>query len=139
MKIFLKAIVAALLVSLPGLVSCTARGQGTAFTYQGQLQGNGSLASGTYNLQFSLYTNSSGGVAVAGPVTNNAVAVTNGLFTVALDFGAVVWNGQSNWLQVAVETNGASAFSNLSPRQKVTPTPNAIFAEGANAAGLSGT
>src|SRR5215469_6099249 len=127
MKIFLKAIVAALLVSLPGLVSCTARGQGTAFTYQGQLQGNGSLASGTYNFQFTLYTNSSGGVAVAGPVTNSAVAVTNGLFTVTIDFGSSVWNGQTNWLQIAVQTNGASSFSSLAPRQELTPAPYAIY------------
>ena len=87
----------------------TAHAQGTAFTYQGQLQNNGALASGTYNLQFSLYTNSAGGTAVAGPVTNSAVAVTNGLFTVTMDFGGSVWNGQSNWLQIAVETNGSSS------------------------------
>ncbi len=34
----------------------TARAQGTAFTYQGQLQNNGSPASGTYNLTFTLFT-----------------------------------------------------------------------------------
>src|ERR1017187_6420478 len=82
----------------------TAFAQGTAFTYQGQLQNNGSPASGTYNLQFSLYTNSSGGVAVAGPVTTSGVIVTNGLFTVTMDFGASVWNGETNWLQIGVET-----------------------------------
>jgi hypothetical protein len=113
--------------------------QGTAFTYQGQVQNNGSLAVGTYNLQFALYTNATGGTAVAGPVTNSAVTVTNGLFTVTIDFGSVVWNGQTNWLQIGVETNGGSSFTLLNPRQQATPTPYAIFAEGANAAGLSGT
>jgi hypothetical protein len=34
--------------------------ESTAFTYQGQLQNNGSPANGTYNFTFSLYTNSSG-------------------------------------------------------------------------------
>ena len=48
--------------------------QGTAFTYQGQLQNNGSPASGTYNLTFSLFNTNTGGVAIAGPVTNNAVS-----------------------------------------------------------------
>ncbi len=103
--------------------------QGTAFTYQGQLQNNGSPASGTYNLQFTLYTNATGGTASAGPVTNSAVAVANGLFTVTIDFGAGPWNGQSNWLQIAVETNAAGAtFTNLSPRQPLTPVPYAITA-----------
>ena len=67
--------------------------QGTAFTYQGQLQNNGSPASGTYNLTFSLFNTNTSGVAIAGPVTNNAVVVTNGLFTVLIDFGPGVFTG----------------------------------------------
>ncbi|HEV2318833.1 MAG TPA: hypothetical protein VGV18_03735, partial [Verrucomicrobiae bacterium] len=62
----------------------SALAQGTAFTYQGELQSIGTVASGTYNLQFSLYTSASGGVAVAGPVTTNGVAISNGLFTVTI-------------------------------------------------------
>jgi hypothetical protein len=117
----------------------TAFAQGTAFTYQGQIESNGALASGTYNLTFTLFTNSTGGTAVAGPVTNSANLVTNGLFTVTVDFGGAVWNGVTNWLQIGVETNGGTGFTPLNPRQEVTPAPYAIFAEGANAAGLSGT
>jgi hypothetical protein len=114
--------------------------QGTAFTYQGQLQNNGSPASGTYNLTFMLFTNNVGGTAVAGPLTNNGVIITNGLFTTMVDFGASVWNGATNWLQIGVETNGASPFTPLAPRQKLTPTPYAIYAENANtSSNLSGT
>jgi hypothetical protein len=109
----------------------TLRAQGTAFTYQGQLQNSGSPANGTYNLQFLLYTNSAGGTPIAGPVTASAVNVANGLFTVAIDFGSSVWNGQSNWLEIAVEGSGDSGFTTLSPRQLVTPTPYAIYAESA--------
>ena len=116
-----------------------AHAQGTAFTYQGQLQNNGSPASGTYNLTFTLFNTNITGVPIAGPVTNSAVAITNGLFTVIIDFGAAVWNGATNWLQVGVETNGGSTFATLAPRQQLTPAPYAIYAEGANAAGLSGT
>ena len=76
---------------------------------------------------------------MAGPVTTNGVFITNGLFTVTLDFGASVWSGATNWLQIAVESNGASSFTSLSPRQQMMPVPYAIFAEGANAAGLTGT
>jgi hypothetical protein len=125
-------------LSISNLQPAIALAQGTSFTYQGQLQNNGSLAGGTYNLQFQLYTNSSGGTAVAGPVTNNGVVITNGLFTVTMDFGSSVWNGQTNWLQIGVESNGASSFTLLTPRQQLTPVPYAIYAEGANAAGLSG-
>ncbi len=113
--------------------------QGTAFTYQGRLQNNGSPASGTYNLTFSLFNVSSGGSAAAGPVTTNGVFVTNGLFTVTLDFGAGIFNGTAYWLEIGVETNGAGSFTTLVPRQQLTPTPYAMFAEGANAAGISGT
>ncbi len=117
----------------------SAYAQGTAFTYQGRLQNNGNPANGTYNLVFSLFNVSSGGSAAAGPVTTNGVFVTNGLFTVTLDFGSSVFNGTAYWLEVGVETNGAGSFTTLSPRQQLTPSPYAIYAEGANAAGISGT
>jgi hypothetical protein len=113
--------------------------QGTAFTYQGQLQNNGGPANGIYNFAFSLFTTNTGGSLIAGPVTDNAIMVTNGLFTVTIDFGSGAFAGATNWLQIYVETNGVSTFTTLTPRQQLTPTPYAIFAEGANASGLTGT
>src|SRR5271167_575925 len=80
--------------------------QGTAFTYEGRLQNNGSPASGTYNLAFTLFTNNTGGVAIAGPLSTNGVIVANGLFTVLIDFGPGAFTGQSAWLEIDVETNG---------------------------------
>jgi hypothetical protein len=128
------------LLILCGLIHFdSARAQGTAFTYQGQLLTADGPAHGKYNLTFSLFTVASGGSSVAGPVTTNGVAITNGLFTVQIDFGSVVWDGETNWLQIGVESNGVSSFTTLAPRQRVTPVPYAIYAEGANAAGLSGT
>ena len=126
-----------LLTSLFTAVAFSASAQGTAFSYQGQLQNNGSPASGTYNLTFSLFNTNTSGVPVAGPVTNNAVAVTNGLFTVLIDFGPGAFTGQTNWLGIAVETNGVNTFTTLAPRQQLTPVPYAIYAE--SASGLSGT
>ena len=118
----------------------TAVAQGTAFTYQGRLNAGGNPASGTYNLTFSLFTTNTSGVAIAGPVTNSAVLVTNGLFTVLVDFGAGAFTGTSNWLEIAVRTNGATAFATLAPRQPITPTPYAFYAGNAGTAGgLSGT
>jgi len=122
--------------------------QGTAFTYQGQLNDSGSPANGSYDFRFTIYdsTNSPGTV-IAGPLTNSATAVSNGLFTATLDFGPGVFTGPNRWLAVGVRTNGsASAFTILSPRQPLTPTPYAIFANGASnlfgtlpAAQLAGT
>jgi hypothetical protein len=95
-------------------------------------------------MAFTLYAKNAGGSAVAMPVTNTAIAVSNGLFTTMIDFGNV-FIGTSNWLELAVSTNGANAFATLSPRQQLTPTPYAIFAEGASnvlgvvpSSGLSG-
>ena len=88
--------------------------------YQGRLQNNGSPASGTYNLTFSLFNAGNGGMAVAGPVTNSAVTVINGLFTVVFIWSGV-WNGETNWLDIGVETNGAGSFPTLAPRQQSTP------------------
>ena len=130
-------IAAALLLSTINYQLSTAHAQGTAFTYQGRLNSGGSPAGGTYNLTFSLFNTNTSGVSIAGPVTNNAVSVTNGLFTVLVDFGPAVFTGATNWLEIAVETNGATPFTTLVPRQQITPTPYAILA--GTASGLSGT
>jgi len=108
-------------------ICLSAFAQGTAFTYQGRLNNGGGPASGSYDLTFSLFNLGSGGVAIAGPVTNSAVEVTNGLFTTQVDFGSVL-NGATNWLEIAVSTNGANSFTTLAPRQQITPTPYAITA-----------
>ena len=109
-----------------------AAAQGTAFTYQGRLNSNGSPANGGYDMIFALFATNTSGVAIAGPVTNSAVLVTNGLFTTTVDFGNV-FTGSSNWLEIAVSTNGANSFSTLAPRQQLTPVPYAV-----TAANLSG-
>lgn len=119
--------------------SISVRGQGTAFTYQGQLQSSGAFAHGTYDFVFSLYLTNTGGSMVAGLVTNSGVLVTNGLFTTIIDFGGGPWTGETNWLQIGVRTNGAGTFTAVSPRQLLTPVPYAVFAESANGGGISGT
>jgi hypothetical protein len=136
-----------LIVGLAGLVAAGfAQAQGTAFTYQGQLQSDGSPANGTYDLEFSLYSAAVGGALLGGPTNIDGVSVAHGLFTVLLDFGGSVWSGQTNWLEIALETNGLNEFTTLAPRQQLTPAPVAIFAGTAGTvsgilapAGLSGT
>ncbi len=121
------------------LVGATAQlfAQGTAFTYQGRLNSGGSPVNGSYDLAFTLFNTNCGGSSSAGPVTNSATGVTNGLFTVTLDFGSGVFDGNARWLEIAVRTNGATGFATLAPRQPLMPTPYAIFA--GTASSLSGT
>lgn len=111
----------------------TAYAQGTAFTYQGRLGSGGNPANGFFDITFSMWTNASGPAQVGATVTTNAVAVSNGLFTVALDFGNQ-FPGADRWLEIGVRTNGGGAFATLAPRQKLTPTPYAI-----TSSSLSGT
>jgi hypothetical protein len=106
--------------------------QGTAFTYQGRLNENGSPAGGSYDLRSTLYNASGGGSPIAGPITNASTTVSNGLFTVALDFGVAAFPGADRWVEIAVRTNGSGAFVALNPRQKLTPAPYAIMANSAS-------
>lgn len=102
---------------------------GSAFTYQGRLRDGANPASGAFDLQFALFNASINGAQVGGPLTAEDVSVTNGLFTVLLDFGASVFTGEARWLEIGVRP-GASAgsFTNLSPRQELTGTPYALNA-----------
>ncbi|HNT25574.1 MAG TPA: hypothetical protein PKM21_14475, partial [Anaerolineales bacterium] len=59
----------------------TAEAVSTAFTYQGHLSQAGKLYNGTCDMQFGLYNALSAGSQVGGTLTQNAVAVTDGLFT----------------------------------------------------------
>jgi len=119
-----------LLLLLAGAASL--RAQGTAFMYQGRLNDGGSPATGNYDFTFSLYPTNQTGSLAAVPVTNSAVVVASGLFTTTLDFGPGIFRGPNYWLQIAVRTNGAVTFTNLTPRQPLLPVPYAIFANSAS-------
>src|SRR6185369_2461568 len=85
--------------------SRTARAQGTAFIYTGQLSDGNGPVNGTYDLMFTLYGGSTGGSPVAGPETRPAILVNNGEYAVVLDFG-VAFDGGARWLEIAAQTNG---------------------------------
>jgi trimeric autotransporter adhesin len=120
-----------LLAALP----CAAAPFGTEFTYQGRLNAGAAPANGTYDLRFAIHDSLSAGTQQGNPLTNSATSVSNGLFTVALDFGAGIFTGEARWLEIGVRTNGSvGAYATLSPRQPLTPTPYAIYAANAGAA-----
>src|SRR4051812_36465328 len=105
----------------------TARAQGTAFVYSGQLNNGSGPVAGTYDLMFTLYDASTGGSAVATEDTHLATVVNNGDYTVVLDFGAA-FGGSPRWLEIAAQTNGGTGFITLSPRQPLLAVPYAITA-----------
>ncbi len=96
---------------------------GTAFSYQGQLKKDGGLVNGTCDFEFSLWnqvgtgTPPTGGTQIGGTQSKSGVTVTDGLFTVSLDFGSTAFNGEARYLQTAVQCAGDSGFNALSPRQ----------------------
>jgi hypothetical protein len=104
-----------------------AAAQSTAFTYQGRLTSGTIAANGSYDLTFSLFSVSSGAGQVGSTYPAPATPVSNGLFTVTLDFGAN-FPGANRWLEIGVRTNGGGAYTTLSPRQAITATPYAVFA-----------
>jgi hypothetical protein len=101
---------------------------GTAFIYQGYITDTGNPANGSYNLAFKLFNDASAGTQVGSTVTKSAVTVSDGYFTVELDFGD--WfDGTALWLEIEVEGPGDSVFTVLGPRQPLSPTPYAINAD----------
>ncbi|MEO7298475.1 MAG: VCBS repeat-containing protein [Verrucomicrobiota bacterium] len=110
------------------LASISAFAQGTAFTYQGRLDNTGNPANASYDFTFSAWSVASGPLQIGVTLTNANTVVSNGFFTVTLDFGAGIFNGSERWLEIGVRTNGGGAFTTLSPRQLLTSTPYAVQA-----------
>jgi hypothetical protein len=111
----------------------SALAQSSAFNYQGRLTDAGASASGNFQFQFKLYDAVSGGNQI-GVMTDVPVTVTNGTFSVALDFGAAAWSGDNRFLEIAVRKTAGDAYTILTPRQKINTAPYATKANAANTA-----
>jgi len=122
------------MIGIAALVIVAAAGssfaQPTALTYQGRLNLSGSPATGTYDLTFALYDSLSGGAQKGSMLIQTATPISNGVFTVSLDFGNQ-FPGAARWLEIAVRTNGGGAYATLSPRQQITSAPYAVQAANA--------
>jgi hypothetical protein len=109
-----------------------------AFTFQGVLRTDAGLVNVPCDLQFRLLDSETAGTQIGTTVTKAAVEVSNGLFTVQLDFGSGAFNGDNRFLDVAVKCAGDTAFTSLSPRQPVTSAPYALHSKRTPWNGLTG-
>ncbi len=105
----------------------------SSFTYRGVLTDSGSPANGSYDFEFSIYADSTGapskGVA---PAITRTAAVTNGVFTISLDFGADTIAADLRYLEIKARSSGATAFTTLKPRQFLSSVPFAVSADTAS-------
>lgn len=124
------------LIKLKTLLTCLfvlasfqtiAHAQTTSFTYQGRLTDNAAAASGAFDFEFALYDLN--GNPLGDPNTRGDVQVTNGVFTVDLDFGAAAFPGAARTLEIRVRRGAETGdYTALSPRQSMTSAPYAIRA-----------
>jgi hypothetical protein len=111
----------------PDGLAAQAQAVGTAFTYQGRLTDGGNPANGEYDFRFRLYDAATSGVQVGSTVFQVNTSVTNGLFTVELDFGSGIFTGEALYLAIAVRPGDSTgAYTALLPRQLLAPTPYAL-------------
>jgi hypothetical protein len=104
---------------------------GTAFTYQGYLEDGGMPAAGVYDFSFSLFNASTGSGQIGATQYTNDLTLTDGHFTVVLDFGATAFGGDPRFLQIGVRLGSSSdPHTLLDQRQPITPAPYALHAAG---------
>jgi hypothetical protein len=101
--------------------------QTTSFSYQGKLNSSSVAANGSYDFKFELFSVISGGTSI-GNITANGVSVSNGIFTVQLDFGANTFDGTDRYLDISVKLSSETTYTTLTPRQKIASVPYATKA-----------
>jgi len=103
----------------------------TAVTYQGELADAGLPASGSFEMRCTLWDDPVAGAQIFGtPTLTLPVTVSDGRFTLDLDFG-FAFDGTPAFLQIEVR-EGADPFTTLTPRQRLAPSPYALFALSGN-------
>ncbi len=100
----------------------------TAFTYQGFLTAGGEPANEEYDFTFDLYPGENTGTLIDTVVLED-VPVAGGVFTVWLDYGPDIFDGNERWLEISIRPGGETGdYSTLVGRQALTPSPYALYA-----------
>jgi hypothetical protein len=110
--------------------------QTTAFNYQGKLTDAGTPQA-AYQMQFKLFDTETGGSQVGNTVENPAVAVSDGVFSVMLDFGTNAFSGANRYLEISVRRNANESYTVLTPRQQIASSPYSIRTLSAQQADMS--
>ncbi len=105
-------------------VSITA--QTTAFSYQGSLKDSGNPANGSFQMQFKLFDSQAGAGQIGSTITDVPVTVSQGVFSVNLDFGAIALSGANRWLEIGVRHNSGEGYTTLSPREQIASAPYSV-------------
>jgi len=139
-KLLTLVLLAVLILAVPGVVQADTPASpslpvgpdeqlGPAFTYQGYLKDGNSPAEGSYDLIFDLYDAEEDGN-LLGSLTQEDVTVVDGYFTITLNYGTGVFDGQARWLEIRVRPGAETgAFTLLTPRQAITAAPYAAYAQ----------
>lgn len=90
------------------------------FSYQGVLKEGGVPVTGSRNMTFRLYSDSSCTTQVGSDIVKTGIQVTNGLFSVDLSVTHSDFNGQGLWLKVLV------GGTDLGMCQEILPVPYAL-------------
>ncbi|MFN8587367.1 MAG: hypothetical protein U0704_06155 [Candidatus Eisenbacteria bacterium] len=124
-----------MLLALASLAATTATADpvGTGFTFQGYLEKDAAPYSGPGDFQIKLFDAAGGGAQVGATTTHVNVPVTQGLFTLGLDFGAV-FDGNARWLEISVQCPGDPGWTQFGGRLPLQAAPYAQWAPGGGGA-----
>jgi len=100
---------------------------GSGFTYQGQLHLDGMPVDADCSMDFRLFDGTGPLARQIGDTISQVVPISDGLFTVNLDFGSSAFRGFARWLDIAVQCPDDRDPISLG-RRELTATPFALYA-----------
>ena len=134
-KQMLKVGMIVLLTLVLTVTLASADAMGSGFTYQGQLKSSAVPYTGYCDFEFTLYDAVAEGSQVGSTQALAGIPLQDGYFTVNLDFGPAVFNGEPRFLEIWVRCPaGEGTYQQLTPRQALTAVPYARFAQQAGSA-----
>ena len=96
----------------------------TAFTYQGRLKNASGPMNGKCDVKFDLYNASTGGAPLKTETKTNVI-VSDGYFSVSLDFGNDAFEGDARWMGISVACPTGGTLAPLTGRVALNAAPYA--------------